>query len=264
MGEWRYSYSILAYSNRWRWVVSLMPQLLYSCTWYWLSPRAIVDPVEHSKISRPSQESNPGHSTHDLSLYQPSYPARQLTPQHNSFTLTAQQLHHLHFVFQSSQHMFWTVLCPNQNPKMLFSALTYWPQLISYCSNNIFYQAGNWRVLLVKSCKWNNHCCAYYLFHAGFLISLLFDPKDGSDMFLRNVSWLYRITWCYIPEDKTLQIMIISFRKLKVCIVYLQGRTSIAACYLGHPSVYCLQLSVKKSRSCIKFLFLGKALIYFN
>jgi hypothetical protein len=25
-------------------------------------------------------------------------------------------------------------------------------------------------------------------FHAGFLISLFFDPEDGSDMFLRNVS----------------------------------------------------------------------------
>jgi hypothetical protein len=26
--------------------------------------------------------------------------------------------------------------------------------------------------------------------HAGFLLDLFFDPKDGDDMFLRNVGWL--------------------------------------------------------------------------
>jgi hypothetical protein len=30
--------------------------------------------------------------------------------------------------------------------------------------------------------------CACYLIHAGFLLGLFFDPEDGSDMFLRNVS----------------------------------------------------------------------------
>jgi hypothetical protein len=28
---------------------------------------------------------------------------------------------------------------------------------------------------------------ACYLLHAGFLLDLFFDPKDGGDMFLRNV-----------------------------------------------------------------------------
>jgi hypothetical protein len=27
-------------------------------------------------------------------------------------------------------------------------------------------------------------------FHAGFSLNLLFDPEDGGDMFLRNISWL--------------------------------------------------------------------------
>jgi hypothetical protein len=29
-----------------------------------------------------------------------------------------------------------------------------------------------------------------YLFHASFLLGLLFDCKDGGDMFLRNSGWL--------------------------------------------------------------------------
>jgi hypothetical protein len=33
-------------------------------------------------------------------------------------------------------------------------------------------------------------CSACYLLHVGFLLGWLFDPEDGGDMFLRNVSWL--------------------------------------------------------------------------
>jgi hypothetical protein len=46
-------------------------------------------------------------------------------------------------------------------------------------------------------------CRATY-FHAGFLLSLFFDPGDGGDMCLRNVGW-QRTTRRYIPEDRTLE-----------------------------------------------------------
>jgi hypothetical protein len=33
--------------------------------------------------------------------------------------------------------------------------------------------------------------CACYMLHYGFLPGLLFEPEDGGDMFVRNVTWLY-------------------------------------------------------------------------
>jgi hypothetical protein len=36
-------------------------------------------------------------------------------------------------------------------------------------------------------------------------VTLLFDPEDGSNMFLRNVCELYRTTQSYIPKDTTLK-----------------------------------------------------------
>jgi hypothetical protein len=34
-------------------------------------------------------------------------------------------------------------------------------------------------------------CSACHLLHAGFLNGIVFDPEDGGNMFLRNVSWLW-------------------------------------------------------------------------
>jgi hypothetical protein len=34
---------------------------------------------------------------------------------------------------------------------------------------------------------------------------LFFDPEDGSNMFIRNVSHFKRTTRCYMTEDRTLQ-----------------------------------------------------------
>jgi hypothetical protein len=42
-------------------------------------------------------------------------------------------------------------------------------------------------------------------FHAGFLLGLFFDPKDGSDMFLQIVCWLSADYMALYPEDNTLQ-----------------------------------------------------------
>jgi hypothetical protein len=36
-------------------------------------------------------------------------------------------------------------------------------------------------------------------------VSLLFDPEDGSNIFIRNVGELYRTTQIYIPKDSTLK-----------------------------------------------------------
>jgi hypothetical protein len=43
------------------------------------------------------------------------------------------------------------------------------------------------------------------LLHAGFMLGLIFEPEDGSDMLLQNVGWLSQITWCYIPEYRIQQ-----------------------------------------------------------
>jgi hypothetical protein len=48
----------------------------------------------------------------------------------------------------------------------------------------------------------NIQSSACHLLHAAFLPGLFFYPKDGSNMFLRND--FKRITWRYIPEDRTL------------------------------------------------------------
>jgi hypothetical protein len=48
-------------------------------------------------------------------------------------------------------------------------------------------------------------------FHAGFLFSLFFDPEDAGDRFLQNVSWLQRTTQCYIPEDRTLHLLLCTY-----------------------------------------------------
>jgi hypothetical protein len=45
---------------------------------------------------------------------------------------------------------------------------------------------------------------ACYLFHAGFLLGLLFDPENGGHMLLRNVGWFQRTTRRYVSEDRTL------------------------------------------------------------
>jgi hypothetical protein len=54
-----------------------------------------------------------------------------------------------------------------------------------------------------KICQASNQCearnkqsSAYYLFHAGFLLSLFFNHEDGGNKFLQNISWLsieYRV-----------------------------------------------------------------------
>jgi hypothetical protein len=47
--------------------------------------------------------------------------------------------------------------------------------------------------------------CICYLFHAGFLLDLIFEPEDGDSMLLRKVSVDFqRSTRRYIPEDRNL------------------------------------------------------------
>jgi hypothetical protein len=55
-GEWRYSFTILELSTRWRWVTSFTPGERAACTHWiggWEGPRAELDVVENRKISCP-------------------------------------------------------------------------------------------------------------------------------------------------------------------------------------------------------------------
>jgi hypothetical protein len=44
---------------------------------------------------------------------------------------------------------------------------------------------------LLRCRIWGSHSSGHeeFLFHAGFLLGLFFDPVDGGNMFLRNVGW---------------------------------------------------------------------------
>jgi hypothetical protein len=44
----------------------------------------------------------------------------------------------------------------------------------------------------IYSMIWGSHSGGYacYIFHAGFLLGLFFEPEDTGDLFLRNVGWL--------------------------------------------------------------------------
>jgi hypothetical protein len=46
---------------------------------------------------------------------------------------------------------------------------------------------------------------AYYLLHGGFLLGLFFNPEVGGDMFPEMSVDFQWTTWCYIPDDRTLQ-----------------------------------------------------------
>jgi hypothetical protein len=50
-------------------------------------------------------------------------------------------------------------------------------------------------------------CC---LLRAGFLLGLFLDPEDEGDMFLRNVVYFQRTTWCYIPKKTILHFRLMS------------------------------------------------------
>jgi hypothetical protein len=43
------------------------------------------------------------------------------------------------------------------------------------------------------------------LLHAGFMLALIFEPEDGSDMLLQNVGWLSWTTWRYLPKYRIQQ-----------------------------------------------------------
>jgi hypothetical protein len=59
-------------------------------------------------------------------------------------------------------------------------------------------------VLAVAVIKSYILCC--YLLHANFLLCLFFDPEDGGNMFLQNISFP-RPTRRHIPDDRTLHII---------------------------------------------------------
>jgi hypothetical protein len=58
--------------------------------------------------------------------------------------------------------------------------------IIRYIERFIMNRNKFWRGLWPLKINWHLTC---YLHHAGFLRGLFFDPEDGGDMFLWNISW---------------------------------------------------------------------------
>jgi hypothetical protein len=61
------------------------------------------------------------------------------------------------------------------------------------------------------------HCIL--LLHAGFLFSLIFDPEDGGDMFLRYVGWI-------LPDYEALQPDTVA-EQSKACTVFARSEAGI-------------------------------------
>jgi hypothetical protein len=83
--------------------------------------------------------------------------------------------------------------------------------------------------MLCSSVK-EKHVTACCQLHGGFLRGLLFDPEDGSDMFLQNVSWLWLDYTCVISQKLELfitTVMRISNPSLRFVNVYRGLRSSV-------------------------------------
>jgi hypothetical protein len=91
MGEWRYSFTILNLSTRWRWVVSCMSLPLYpQGKWSWHSYRRLGEPQSQSGLCGEEKhllllpEIEPqvlGHPASSPLLYQMNYPNSQVYAQ---------------------------------------------------------------------------------------------------------------------------------------------------------------------------------------
>jgi hypothetical protein len=58
------------------------------------------------------------------------------------------------------------------------------------------------RIFICKSTDISGEHVAsdFYLFHAGFMLDLFFEPEDGGDIFFRNVGWLSAVYKALYPK----------------------------------------------------------------
>jgi hypothetical protein len=106
--------------------------------------------------------------------------------------------------------------------------LRYWQNAFQYATwesdNGDFENSFFSGIAPCSTINFNQSFGEVYSLHLyGFLFCLFFDPENGSDVFLRNISWLKPTTWHYIMIWELLLIAIAPIRFTSLNLIFNWG-----------------------------------------